>query len=73
MMTNLMPEIKKQKGQKEIKLKELLQEAKETFWKAMKKQVDNNIQTGAYMRSSHQKILKTFDEKDTTSCNPDMY
>ena len=48
MMTTLTPEIKKQKGQKEIKLKELLQEARTKFWKATKKEVDNNIQTGAY-------------------------
>ena len=48
MMTTLTPEIKKQKGQKEIKLKELLQEARTKFWKAIKKEVDNNIQTGAY-------------------------
>ena len=48
MMATLTPEIKKQKGQKEIKLKELLQEDRTKFWKAIKKEVDNNIQTGAY-------------------------
>ena len=48
MLQTLVQETKKQKGQKEIKLKELMQFAREKFLKAIKKEIDNNITTGAY-------------------------
>ena len=43
-----MPVMKKQKGQNEIKLKQLLEETKTKYYEAIKKEIDNNIKTGAY-------------------------
>ena len=48
MINTMMPVMKKQKGQNEIKLKQLLDEAKTKYYKAIKKEIDNNIKTGAY-------------------------
>jgi len=48
MFQTLVPEIRKQKGSHEIKLKDLLCAAREKFLKAIQKEVNNNISTGAY-------------------------
>ncbi|CAK9117590.1 unnamed protein product [Durusdinium trenchii] len=48
MINTVMPVMKKPKGQNEIKLKQLLDEAKTKYYKAIKKEIDNNIKTGAY-------------------------
>ena len=48
MFQTLIPEMKKIKGQKEIKLKDLLPFAREKLIKAIQKEVNNNINAGAY-------------------------
>ena len=73
MFQALITEVRKQKGQNEIKLKDLLRAARENFLKAIKKEVDNNISTGAYEILSPQKNRKKFVELDTTSYSPDVF
>ena len=65
MFQTLIPEMKKIKGQKEIKLKDLLPFARETFLKAIQKEVNNNINTGAYEILSPEEL----EEVRRTGCN----
>ena len=65
MFQTLIPEMKKIKGQKEIKLKDLLPFAREKLIKAIQKEVNNNINTGAYEILSPEEL----EEVRRTGCN----